>query len=299
MHQDELRAAKAQKITVIGFIVNGFLTAFKIWAGVAGRSGAMIADGIHSLSDFITDIIVIVGFRFTKKPEDEKHNYGHGKIETVMTIIISLFLILVGFKLFKSGSVNIFSVLKGTTLPSPKIVALIAAIVSILTKEILYRYTVIVGKKINSSALIANAWHHRSDAFSSIGSAIGIGGAVLLGNKWTILDPVASVIVSIFIIKVGVEILFPAVNELLECSLSQTEIDEIKKIITSSNEIKEYHKLRSRKIGNKNAVEFHILVNKNMNVEAAHDIANDIEYKLKELLGIDSIITIHIEPYME
>jgi cation diffusion facilitator family transporter len=299
LHQDESRAIEAQKITIVGFIINGFLTAFKIWAGTVGKSGAMIADGIHSLSDFITDIIVIIGFRFTKKPEDEKHNYGHGKIETVMTIIISLFLILVGFKLFKSGAINIFLVLKGTTLPSPKIVALIAAIVSILTKEILYRYTVIVGKKINSSALIANAWHHRSDAFSSIGAAIGIGGAVLLGNKWTILDPVASVIVSIFIIKVGVEILFPAVNELLECSLSKTEIDEIKKIITSSNEIKEYHKLRSRKIGNKNAVEFHMLVDKKMNVEAAHDIANDIEYKLKELLGIGSIITIHIEPYMK
>jgi cation diffusion facilitator family transporter len=297
MEKELFRGREARKITFIGFWINAILTAFKIFAGIVGNSGAMIADGIHSLSDFLTDIAVLIGFRLSEKPEDDCHNYGHDKYETLVTVIISVFLIIVGFEILKSGIANIMITIKGGNLEKPGMIALVAAAISIATKEFLYQYTIIVANKINSSAIKANAWHHRSDAFSSIGTLIGIGGAIVLGNKWTILDPLASVIVSVFIFKVAFEILLPAVNELMESSLSKEEIEQIKSIITSSEGIIKYHKLRTRKIGAKVVAEFHILLDGDVDLKSAHDIATDIEIKLRNIFGKSSIITIHIEPY--
>lgn len=297
MNEELLRGKVARKVTLVGFFVNAFLAVFKIAAGTIGKSGAMFADGIHSLSDFLTDLVVLVGIRFTEQPEDDCHNYGHGKYETLATLIISVFLFVVGFEILKSGIRNISLIINGGVIETPKIIALSAAILSIVMKEILYRYTLKAGKKIESSSVIANAWHHRSDSFSSIGTLFGIGGAIVLGEKWVVLDPIASVIVSIFIFKVAFEILKPAVDELLEISLGDEEKSDIVKIIVKEKDVIEYHKIRTRKIGNKAIIEFHILVDENMNVKIAHEVSTRIEKNLKERFGDDSIITVHIEPY--
>ena len=298
MKEELLRGKVARKATLIGFFVNALLAVFKIAAGTIGKSGAMFADGIHSLSDFLTDLVVLVGIKFTEQPEDDCHNYGHGKYETLATLIISVFLFVVGFEILKSGIRNISLIINDGVIESPKVIALLAAVLSIVMKEILYRYTLKVGKKIESPAVIANAWHHRSDSFSSMGTLFGIGGAIVLGEKWVILDPIASVIVSVFIFKVAFEILKPAVDELLEISLNDEEKKDIVEIIVKEKEVIEYHKIRTRKIGNKAIIEFHILVDENMNIKIAHEVSNRIEKNLNERFGNDSIITVHIEPYV-
>ncbi len=297
MEKELLRSKKARKITLVGFFVNALLSILKLIAGIVGNSGAMIADAIHSLSDFLTDIVVLVGLKISSKSEDNCHNYGHGKYETIATVIISIFLTVAGYQILKSGIKNILLVINGGTFQTPKTIALIAAIVSIVSKELLYRYTTIAGKKINSPAIIANAWHHRSDAFSSIGTMIGIGSAILLGDKWIILDPIASVIVSIFIFKVAFHILIPSLNELAEKSLSEEERKKVESILKNTPSVKDYHKLRMRSVGNKVVIEVHILVDKDLNIKDAHDIAAKVESKIKNLFNPTSIITIHIEPY--
>lgn len=296
-HQEEIRTKEAKKVTLVGFFINAVLTLFKVYAGITGKSAAMVADGVHSLSDFFTDIVVLIGFKFINKPEDEDHNYGHGKYETIATMIISVALFAVGFKILSSGVSNIYQVaFQGKVIESPSIIALVAAVVSIVSKELLYRYTKHVGEKINSQAVIANGWHHRSDAFSSIGTLIGIGGAILLGNRWTILDPIASVIVSIFIFKVAFEILGPAFNELMEVALKADEVDQIKKVIESNPEILDYHHLRTRRIGIKVAIEVHLLFAKDQTIEHVHEHASEVEAALKELFNGNCIITTHLEP---
>lgn len=299
MEKELLRSNKARRITLIGFWINAILTSFKIFAGIFGKSTAMIADGIHSLSDFLTDIVVMIGFKITEKPEDECHNYGHDKYETLATLIISGFLFFIGFNILKSGILNIYRVISGKTIPTPGQIALLAAGLSIVVKEFLFRYTIKAGKKLNSSAIIANAWHHRSDSFSSIGTLIGIGGAIVLGEQWNILDPIASVFVSIFIFKIAIEIFLPATHELMEASLNDKEIEEIKDLIIRNNEIMDFHKLRTRKIGTKSAIEFHMLVKETMDITTAHDISSQIEKDIKQIFGESSIVTIHIEPYIE
>lgn len=294
---EEVRSKEAKKVTLVGFFVNAILTVFKIIAGINGKSAAMIADGVHSLSDFFTDIVVLIGFRFTKKPEDEDHNYGHGKYETVATIVISVALAIVGCKILTSGLSNIYGVFfQGKSLEKPGMIALVAAITSILSKELLYRYTDFIGKKINSPAVIANGWHHRSDAFSSIGTLIGIGGAIFLGSKWTILDPIASVVVSVFIFKVAFDIFLPAINELLEVSLDETEICYIKQKIEECPYIIQYHHLRTRKIGVKVAVEVHFVFDEKITIFLAHEYATAVEKNIKEHFGNSCIITTHLEP---
>ncbi len=295
--KEEMRSKEAKKVTLIGFAVNAVLTAFKIYAGIQGRSAAMIADAVHSLSDFFTDIIVLIGFKLTDKPEDDDHNYGHGKYETLATVIISLALFFVGYKILTVGITNIYGVLfKAKVLEKPGYIALIAALISIVSKELLFQYTSVVGKRINSAAVIANGWHHRSDAFSSIGTLIGIGGAILLGHKWTILDPVASVIVSIFIFKVAVEILTPAVNELMEVALEKEELTYIKNTIDGRQQILNFHHLRTRKIGVRVAIEVHLVFDKNLSILEAHDYASDLENELKNHFDQQCIITTHLEP---
>ena len=210
------REKEIYKVTIVGSIVNFVLLAFKFVAGILGHSAAMLADAVHSLSDFVTDVIVLVFVRISNKPQDKDHDYGHGKYETLATAIIGILLLLVGFGILWNGAFSIWAFMKGEQLEAPGMVALIAALISILLKEILYQYTVIKGKNLNSQAVVANAWHHRSDAFSSIGTAIGIGGAILLGEHWRVLDPIAAVIVSFFIMKVAIQLLIPCVDELLE-----------------------------------------------------------------------------------
>ena len=229
------RVKEAQRVTAVCFFVNLFLTAGKILAGIVGNSAAMLADGIHSMSDFITDLIVMVFIKISGKASDERHSYGHGKYETFATLLISVILFLVGLGVLMDSAQKIIYCLKGNILPQPGAIALWAALISIVVKEILYRYTAIVGKRINSPTVIANGWHHRSDAFSSLGTALGISGAIFLGEKWRILDPIAGIIVSFFIIKIAIKLAKPSYEELVECSLPEETCQAIFSILESQS----------------------------------------------------------------
>lgn len=284
------------RVTWIGSIGNFLLLVFKFVTGIVGHSSAMIADAVHSLSDFVTDIIVIAFVRISGKPQDEGHDYGHGKYETLATAIIGIILLFVGIGILVNSLRNILDVCQGKVLEAPGMLALVAAFVSIITKEILYQYTVIKGRKLNSKAVIANAWHHRSDAFSSIGTLIGIGGAIFLGENWRVLDPIAAFVVSLFIMKVSLELIKPCVDELLEKSLPKQDEDRILAIITSHPEVSLPHHLRTRRIGNNIAIEVHIRMNGMLSLKDAHDVTKKIEAKLKEEFGQETHIGIHMEP---
>lgn len=296
MKSDSKREKEIFRVTYAGSIVNFALLIFKFVAGILGHSSAMIADAIHSLSDFITDIIVITFVRISGKPQDKTHNYGHGKYETLATAIIGIILFFVGIGILINSTTSIIDVCRGKILEAPSMLALIAAIVSIVSKEAVYQYTIFKGKKLNSKAVIANAWHHRSDALSSIGTMIGIGGAIFLGTNWRILDPIAALIVSLFIVKVSVELIRPCVDELLEKSLPQEDEAKILAIIVSHNGVSSPHHLRTRRIGNKIAIEIHIRMDGSITLKEAHDITLKIEASLKQEFGHDTHIGIHMEP---
>lgn len=291
-----MRKNEAIKVTMTGFFVNVLLTIFKLFAGIIGNSSAMIADGIHSLSDFASDIVVMLSFKAAEKPEDDGHNYGHGRFETLSEIIISIMLIILGIGIAYTGTTKIISVINGEELKTPETIALYAALISVISKELLYRYTVSVGKKINSKAVIANAWHHRTDALSSVATTIGIGGAVFLGRKWIILDPITAVIVSILIIKTGAEILKDAMNEFLEGAVSKEEYKKINDIINSVDGVFDPHDIKTSKIGNKISVEAHINVKKDLTVEEGHEIATNVEENLKKAFSGNIYTSIHVEP---
>jgi cation diffusion facilitator family transporter len=292
------RTSSANRVTWIGFFVNLLLTALKLAAGIVGHSGAMIADAVHSLSDFATDIVVLASFRMVDKPADKHHDYGHGKYETLATAFIGGALLLVGAGIFWSGAMKIWGSIKGEPMEGPGSIALAAAIVSIAVKECLYRYTAKVGKRINSQAVIANAWHHRSDAFSSVGTMLGIGGAIVLGEKWLILDPLAAIIVSVFIVKVALEISSGSVKELIEESLDETVEAEIIEIASSISGVANPHNLRTRRIGKDIAVDLHVRVAGDMHVVEAHAMASMIEERIRERFGRSAFISIHVEPFL-
>ena len=284
------------RITWIGSIVNFLLLIVKFLAGIIGHSAAMVADAVHSLSDFVTDIIVILFVRISGKPEDEGHDYGHGKYETLATAIIGIILFFVGVGILVNGATSVINTLNGKPLAPPSILALIVAGVSIITKEALYQYTVIKGEHLNSQALTANAWHHRSDAFSSIGTLAGIGGAICLGEKWRVLDPIAAIVVSLFIMKVSIKLLKPCVDELLERSLPAETENKILDIILSFSEVSSPHHLRTRRIGNNIAIEVHIRMDGNISLLDAHTLASKIEQRLKAEFGEKTHIGVHMEP---
>ena len=293
------REKEIYKVTIIGTIVNAVLVAVKLLAGIFGRSSALVADAIHSLTDFITDIVVLIFIRISGKPRDEEHGYGHGKFETFATMIIGLLLAAAGIGLFVNGLKLVVASLKGEELPAPTWIALIVAAISIISKELLYRYTVKEGRRLKSDAVVANAWHHRSDAISSAGALVGIGGAMFLGEKWHILDPLAAVVVSFLIIKAGYDIIRPAISELLESSLPKDQTTEIENIIRDVAGVKDFHNLRSRKIGNSIAVDVHVKMDGDMSLNEAHDIATQIENRIRDRFGKETTIYIHMEPVKE
>ena len=216
---DNSRERTIYKVTLLGSFVNMLLVVIKFIFGILGCSAAMIADAVHSMSDLITDVIVVIFVKLSNKPQDEDHDYGHGKYETLATSLVGMALLFVGVMILYSGAENIYRAISGEVLRQPGLVALFAAIISVVLKEWAYRFTIRTGQKVNSQAVIANAWHHRSDAFSSIGTSLGIGGAIFLGDKWVVLDPIAAVIVSLFIIKTACVLIKRAFDELLEKSL--------------------------------------------------------------------------------
>lgn len=290
------REKEIYKVTIVGSFVNFLLLIFKFVSGIVGHSAAMIADAVHSLSDFVTDILVLVFVKISSKPADKDHRYGHGKFETLATAIIGVVLLAVGIGIFYQGATSIYAVYNGQVLPSPGYIALIAAAVSIAFKEAVYWYTTIKGKKLNSQAVVANAWHHRSDAFSSIGTLLGIGGAILGGEKWAVLDPIAAVVVSIFIVKVAISILNGSLQELLEHALPKTVQEEIKQLILSVDGVSEPHHLRTRRVGSNYAIEVHIRMDGNLSLNEAHHITSLVEKKLKEKYGEGTNLSVHAEP---
>ena len=290
------RSSRANRVTWVGFYVNLVLTAFKLAAGVAGHSAAMIADAIHSLSDFATDIVVLVSFRIIGKPADRSHKYGHGKFETLATALIGLALLLVGAGILGSGAKRIWSDFYGADDRAPGWIAFVAAILSIVSKEWLYRYTVRAGNAIQSPAVIANAWHHRSDAFSSIGTALGIGGAILLGPRWRLLDPLAAVIVSFFILKISVELTWNSLRELTESALDRGLEDEILAVVRGVPGAQDPHDLRTRRIGANVAIDLHLNVQSDLTVKSGHAIADRVEDTLRARFGSGAYISIHVEP---
>jgi len=284
------------KVTLIGSLVNALLVVFKAVAGIWGHSAAMVADAVHSLSDFVTDIVVLVFVRISSKPQDKEHDYGHGKYETIATTIIGLALMAVAIGIIYQGAQRIVMWLQGQQLPAPDTIALWAALVSVVSKEALYQYTVYKSKHLQSPAMEANAWHHRSDAFSSIGTALGIGGAVLLGDRWTILDPIASVVIGAIIIKLSVGMIKNGVQELTDGSLSEDTEKEILDIILQDAAVSQPHNLRTRRIGNRIAIEVHVRMDGNIILSESHLHATHIEQAIKARFGDNTHITIHLEP---
>ena len=292
----EIRKRRIYRVTLVGFAVNLVLSLAKLAAGVFGRSGAMVADAVHSFSDLATDVVVIVFARISAKPRDDGHDYGHGKYETLATILISMALGVVGVGILVNSIGAVRSVLDGGVLPRPGLVALVAAVLSIAAKEILYRYTVREGRAIDSPSVVANAWHHRSDALSSLGTLVGIGCAYFLGDKWRIADPIAALIVAVFIFKVAFDLIRTGMGELLEKSLPEETEREILRIVTLDPAVREPHNLRTRRIGAAIAIEIHIRVDGAMTVARSHALTVGIERRLRERFGEGTMIAVHVEP---
>ena len=292
----EIRKRRIYRVTLVGFAVNLVLSLAKLAAGVFGRSGAMVADAVHSFSDLATDVVVIVFARISAKPRDDGHDYGHGKYETLATILISMALGVVGVGILVNSIGAVRSVLDGGVLPRPGLVALVAAVLSIAAKEILYRYTVREGRAIDSPSVVANAWHHRSDALSSLGTLVGIGCAYFLGDKWRIADPIAALIVAVFIFKVAFDLIRTGVGELLEKSLPEETEREILRIVTLDPAVREPHNLRTRRIGAAIAIEIHIRVDGAMTVARSHALTVGIERRLRKCFGEGTMIAVHGEP---
>ena len=287
------------RVTVWGGIINVVLLVVKFAAGIFGHSAAMIADAVHSLTDFATDVVVLIFVHLGNKPADRDHDYGHGKYETLATAIIGTSLLAVGVLIFCSGAGKTWRVIQGEMLPSPGKVALVAAVASIVLKEWAYRFTVKVGKRCRSEAVVANAWHHRSDALSSVGTMIGVGGAILLGNRWTVLDPLASIVVSVFIVRAAWQLMMESMKELTEASLSDEDETVITHIAASEPGVSEVHNLRTRRVGNRIAIEMHARMLGSTPLVEAHLHATAIEHRLKEHFGPDTLVSIHLEPVKE
>ena len=283
-------------MTLVGGAVNVILLLFKFVAGIVGHSAAMVADAIHSLSDFVTDLIVLVFVRISGKPEDKSHDYGHGKYETLAMTIIGMALLAVAIGIVYSGMTKIIAWANGAQLEAPGMLALWAALLSVLLKEGVYRYSMVKARQLKSQAVEANAWHHRSDALSSIGTAVGIGGAIFLGQRWTVLDPIASVIVGLFIVKVSIDLLRDGIGDLMEQSLPDVIENEILGLVASLPDVVEPHDLRTRRIGNHYAIELHILMDGDITLREAHDKASEVEDLLRERYGEETHIAVHVEP---
>lgn len=290
------REKEIYKVTLVGSVGNVLLVVFKFVAGLLGHSSAMIADAVHSLSDFVTDMVVLVFVSISAKPQDASHDYGHGKFETVASFLIGLALIAAAIGIIVSGGQKMLLWWNGAELEAPGWIAWWAALLSIVVKELLYQYTARKGRSLDSQVMVANAWHHRSDALSSIGAAIGIGGALLLGHRWTVLDPLASVVVGLMLIRVAWKLLQTSMGELTECSLPAETEKEITDIICSFPDVHQPHNLRTRRIGSRIAIEAHVRMDGNLPLREVHERATNIEQKLKQHFGQSTHVTIHMEP---
>ena len=290
------RNQEIYKVTLVGGVVNVVLLLFKFVAGIVGHSAAMVADAVHSLSDFVTDIIVLVFIHISGKPKDKSHDYGHGKYETLALTLIGVALLIVAIGILYSGAAKIYVWANGGQLEAPGTLALWAALLSVLLKEAVYQYSMVKARQLNSQVVAANAWHHRSDALSSIGTAIGIGGAIFLGQRWTVLDPIASVVVGAFIVKVAVDLLRNGIGDLMEQSLPDAVEEEMLRIVGALPGVVNPHDLRTRRIGNHYAIELHILMDGDISLREAHNKASEVEDLLRARYGEDTHVAVHVEP---
>lgn len=284
------RYEEATKVTLISIIWNVILTFIKVLGGILGKSNAMIADGLHSASDIISSIGVLIGNKIAKTPNDKEHNYGHEKAETLVSFLLSMLLIGVALKISLNG---INSLIHLSDVQVPTFLPLIISVISIGVKEYQYKITIKVAKKINSPSLKADAWHHRSDALSSVAAFIGIGGS-LLGFK--ALDPIATVVVGLFVAKVGLDIFKDAINELMDYSIDENDESQIITIANDTDGVLNIGELRTRKHGSMAYVDLTICVNKDLTVLQGHEIANKLEISILEELQIVKGITVHVEP---
>ena len=290
------RNQEIYKVTLVGGVVNVVLLLFKFVAGIVGHSAAMVADAVHSLSDFVTDVIVLVFVHISGKPKDKSHDYGHGKYETLAMTLIGVALLIVAIGIIYHGAMKIVAWLNGEQLEAPGTLALWAALLSVLLKEGVYQYSMVKARQLNSQVVEANAWHHRSDALSSVGTAIGIGGAIFLGQRWTVLDPIASLVVGAFIVKVAVDLLHRGIDDLMEHSLPEDVEEEILRIVGELKGVVDPHDLRTRKIGNRYAIELHILMDGDITLHEAHNKASEVEDLLRARYGEDTHVAVHVEP---
>ena len=290
------RNQEIYKVTLVGGVVNVVLLLFKFVAGIVGHSAAMVADAVHSLSDFVTDVIVLVFVHISSKPQDRSHEYGHGKYETLAMTLIGVALLVVAIGILYNGATKIYAWTNGEQLKEPGMLALWAALLSVLLKEGVYQYSMMKARQLKSQVVAANAWHHRSDALSSIGTAAGIGGAIFLGQRWTVLDPIASVVVGAFIVKVAVDLLSNGVSDLMEHSLPDAVEEEMLRIVGALPGVVNPHDLRTRRIGNHYAIELHILMDGDISLREAHNKASEVEDLLRARYGEDTHVAVHVEP---
>lgn len=281
-----------KQISSVGIAGNVALSAFKLFAGIYGHSGAMVSDAVHSLSDVFATLIAFIGVRLSKKSADNDHPYGHERFECVASLLLGTVLLLTGLAIGKSGLGNILSG-DYTSLAVPGAVALVAAVVSIVVKEAMFWYTRHYAKLLNSSAFMADAWHHRSDAFSSIGSLIGIGGSML---GFHVLDPLASVIICVCILKVAVDIIKDSVRKMLDTSCGENYDNTLKNYIAAQDGVKSVDSLHSRMFGNKVYIDLEISVDRDLPLHEAHDIADRVHDNVEKNFSNIKHIMIHVNP---
>ena len=293
---NQRRNSEEKRCTLVGMTSDVCLSAIKIVTGIVGHSSAILADGIHSIGDTVTDGLVYAMVRLSGKGVDERYRYGRGKYETLAAFLISIILVIVALGLMIDGVRDVWGALQGETLARPHNIALIVGIIAVIVKEGLYQYTRMMGRKTGSSALKVYAWHHRADALSTAATLLGVAGAMFLGERWRVLDPLAAIVVSVLILTLAWRMGRPAAEELLEVSLPHDEQEKIAAIVNGTSGVKAFHNLRTRRNGNLRVVDMHIKVDGDLNVNAAHDITQQIERQLTKALG-EVLTNIHVEPY--
>ncbi|MEJ6951314.1 cation diffusion facilitator family transporter [Natronospora cellulosivora (SeqCode)] len=290
MLTEKERYNSSKKVSFISLLINIFLAFIKILVGFTFASKALIADGLHSASDIASTLVILISIKFSHSPADKKHPYGHGKAEAIGTTILGLLLFFTGLAIIRDTAISLYS----GEISVPGRAAIWIALISILAKEGLYRYTVRIGKKIKSKGLIADAHHHRSDAFSSIAALIGVTGARL---GVPILDPLAALIVAIFIAKIGVKVIIEAVNELMDGVVDESKIDDYKKIVRAVHGVKDVGDIKLRLYGHKILVDLTLAVDQNLTVAKGHQVAAKVSTELKEQDASIKDVLIHVDPW--
>ncbi len=283
-------------VTVAGALVNIALAVAKVTVGVLAHSTALIADGIHSLSDLATDAVVLLGVKAAQRPPDENHSFGHGRYETVSALFVGVFLVAAGGLIGWHGVERALFISRGGVVRTPGYAAVVVATASIVAKEVLFRVTWRIGRFYNSPVLVANAWHHRSDAFSSVASLLGVSGAILLGNRWIILDPLTALVVAVLVVIVGVKAAGGALQEMTDHALTAEECADLLDIVADVPGVNDPHSLKTRRLGSVVAVEIHFRVDGGITVREGHLRASEVERRIRERFGPETTVITHVEP---